>query len=344
MPVGPSFATLPGFTVFRESNPPMGDYLQGNPFQFLGYLTPGPHTFTVELHKANSITTVAAQAESTFNYQPSARTSLIYENRLGLLDITKGAPGSPGLNGNRGGLIQKTTVKTTGYSQAGRLSGRVLSTQTAREMADYLKAAINSGCGGRTNTTPYCKGSGVIAVDEITPAFADWTPAEIVSRGKPSPGTRLEQALGMLNGNSLWGFSYRSKVHLYVAGTVLVKMASGSSYRTVERALAAAGGTWLEMYTGTGGRGAQAFSAAQWRTIPSAIARATGKQSNLHFLMTSAVNVPRVSGCTTPMSCQWALAASTPVNRAILANGPGTYRASDQAAEWLQQFNRRFPE
>ncbi len=148
----------------------------------------------------------------------------------------------------------------------------------------------------------------------------------------------------MLNGNSRWGFSYRSKVHLYVAGTVLVKMASGRSYRTVERALALAGGTWLEMYTGTGGRGAQAFSAAQWRTIPSAIARATGKQSNLHFLMTSAVNVPRVAGCTTPMSCQWALAASTPVNRAILANGPGTYRASDQAAEWLQQFNRRFPE
>ncbi len=320
------------------------DYLQGNPFQRLGYLSPGPHTFTVELRKANSITTVAAQAESTFNYQPSARTSLIYENRLGLLDIAKGAPGSPGLNGNRGGLIQKTTVKTTGYSQAGRLSGRVLSTQTAREMADYLKAAINSGCGGRTNTTPYCKSSGVIAVDEIGPAFADWTPAEIASRGKPSPGTRLEQALGMLNEKSRWGFSYRSKVHLYVAGTVLVKMASGSSYRTVERALALAGGTWLEMYTGTGGRGAQAFSAAQWRTIPFAIARATGKQSNLHFLMTSAGDVPRVSGCATPMSCQWALAASTPVNRAILANGPGTYRASDQAAEWLQQFNRRFPE
>ncbi len=176
-------------------------------------------------------------------------------------------------------------------------------------------------------------------VQVITP-----TPAEIASRGKPSPGTRLEQVLGMLNGNSRWGFSYRSKVHLYVAGTVLVKMASGSSYRTVERALALAGGTWLEMYTGTGGRGAQAFSAAQWRTIPSAIARATGKQSNLHFLMTSAGDVPRVSGCATPMSCQWALAASTPVNRAILANGPGTYRASDQAAEWLQQFNRRFPE
>jgi hypothetical protein len=76
--------------------------------------------------------------------------------------------------------------------------------------------------------------------------------------------------------------------------------------------------------------------------------RVAGGTDGLHFVFTRARRVERLADasgvrCGSPMACQWAVAESTQINRIILRNGVGAYRTSDQASEWLKEYNRRFP-
>jgi len=49
------------------------------------------------------------------------------------------------------------------------------------------------------------------------------------------------------------------------------------------------------------------------------------------------------SGCGTPMACTWSLASLPGANARILATGPGAYRVGTRAAEWIRQYDLRFP-
>lgn len=136
---------------------------------------------------------------------------------------------------------------------------------------------------------------------------------------------------------------------------MMLEVSAGSPDRTydqVARALAKAGGVWREMYRGSAGYGARAFTPKEWRLAPGRVAslvtHAGGSARGLHFVITRAAKVERVEDrfgrlCGNPMACQWALADQTPLNRRIVAHGVGAYRTADQAPDWLREFNRRFP-
>src|SRR5581483_4028904 len=130
--------------------------------------------------------------------------------------------------------------------------------------------------------------------------------------------------------------TYASRVHFYVAPAVISSIGSGRgpnrnlgrdghphfpTWRGVMPALAMGGGVWLEMYHGTGGA-TTAFTAAEWRSWPSAFAalfaRAGGASDDLHFLLSGSPTGPAgATGCASPMACVWSLAGWGP-NRAIL--------------------------
>ncbi len=326
----------------------------------LGYLKPGEHELAVELHEgpgfgSNAGGLVASQTVR-FRIAADKRTNLIYDNQFPAATIASGSSLQPGLGPNRGGFRQaaRTSVSPWGFS---RLSGKSLAKQSGPEMADTIRRAIERGCGAkpRRRLPAHCAGSGRVSIDELTPDFADWDAQTRADRGRDGPGARLAEALRLLNRRSPWPFTYASRVNIFVSPTVMVALASPGrsplSFRQVAPGLARAGGLWMEMYRGTAGFGAEAFSEELWTQAPRGVLRLLrsvgGDEANLHFLMTRGIRVPRVrdrfgNTCGGPMACQWALAESTPLNRRILANGVGAYRTSDQAADWLAEYNRRF--
>lgn len=107
----------------------------------------------------------------------------------------------------------------------------------------------------------------------------------------------------------------------------------------------------MEMYRGSAGYGARAFTEAEWRTAPAGVnalvKKYGGSTSQLHYLITRAPKVQKVDDrfgtpCASPMACQWALGEETSLGRQIMNNGVGAYRVSDQATAWLREYNRRF--
>jgi hypothetical protein len=229
--------------------------------------------------------------------------------------------------------------------------------------------------------------SGLVAVDEIGNRFNDGpAPRAPVRRfasrraaraaGPPPPvplrpvdpssaGARFSAAMAILDAiPAPGGGSYASRVHVYAAPAMVTSIGTGlgpnhnlgrdgkphfSTWRGVMPGLARAGGVWLEMYHGSPGRSASAFSAAEWRSGPKDVVAVLtafrGNASRVHFLLTATgipAGGPRAA-CSTPMACTWALASRPGLNARILANGPGAYRVGAQAAEWVGQYNLRFP-
>lgn len=186
--------------------------------------------------------------------------------------------------------------------------------------------------------------------------------AELLPEVRPdSPGARLSAAMRILAGTpSPYGGSYASRVHVYVAPAFSTSIGAGrgthrnlgndgkphrATWRGVMPALALSGGVWLEMYHGAGG--STAFTAREWRTVPTAFAgylgRFGGSVDRLHFLMSGTPVPAGARGCGSAMSCTWALAEAGAVNRRVMSNGVGAYKVGDQAAEWLAEHNERFP-
>lgn len=176
------------------------------------------------------------------------------------------------------------------------------------------------------------------------------------------PGVRLSEAMAILAGAAHpAGGSYADRVHVYVAPSMVTSIGEGRgehftldkagsksvrpAWRGVMPALARAGGVWLEMYHGHGG----AVKAKVWRNAPERFGTYLSRHggaglAQLHFLVTGTASAPAgaPARCGSPMSCQFALARSTPAGRAVLANGPGAYRTGSQAGEWLAEYNRTF--
>jgi hypothetical protein len=181
-----------------------------------------------------------------------------------------------------------------------------------------------------------------------------------------SRGSRLSEAMLLLAETPHpAGGSYADRVHIYVAPAFVTAIAVGrgphrhlgqdgnpqrATWRGVMPAIARAGGVWLEMYHGNqGALAVQTFSADIWRATPRSFSaylkRFGGDPSRLHLMISGAANMPpgAPAGCESPMSCQWALARSTPAGRAMLANGVGVYRPGSMAASFRAEFNASFP-
>ena len=317
----------------------------------LGYLDRGLHTLTASVLGPQEVGQVIGQA--TVSFQVGERQlNIVYDNLFAANQILDAEAGLAPLTPNRGGVRQSARTSSSPWG-ASRLNGTALATQSAPEIADALRRAVDRSCGAvpRRSPPPECGGSGLVTVDEITPAYEDWGAARRAEENRDSPATRLSDALKTLQRRSPWGFSYASRVHLYLSGTVATNIArprpAGPRFKQLAPSLVRAGGVWIEMYTGSEGSGAVAFSKADWRTVPGAVARLAGGNDGLHFVFTRARRVERAvdaSGarCASPMACQWALAESTQINRIILRNGVAAYRTSDQASDWLKEYNRRF--
>jgi hypothetical protein len=332
----------------------------------LGRPAPGTHTVEVTVWDSAGPTDAPiaiARGTSTFTVA-APRLSVLYENTLPLRRITQ-APGSDrSLTVNRGAIVQQNERRFDA-SGATKITGKTLIVKSEAEIAATIQKQIRKICApkGRFSGNPqwfaaaraHCATSGLVFIDEITPEFADWDAATVAERGRPGPGTRLARAMRRLDTKSPWGFTWASRVHMYLSPTVMLDLAnqaqSPRSYAQIGPAFARSGGIWMEMYRGSAGFGARAFTEAEWRTAPAGVnalvKRYGGSTSRLHYLITRAPKVQQVEDrygklCASPMACQWALGEETSLGRQIMANGVGAYRVSDQATAWLREYNRRF--
>jgi hypothetical protein len=189
-------------------------------------------------------------------------------------------------------------------------------------------------------------------------------PVPLPPVGPQSPGARFSRAMAILDTlPAPGGGSYASHVHVYLAPAAVAAIGTGrgpnhnlgrdgkphfSTWRAVMPGLAKAGGVWLEMYHGSPGGTVSAFTTAEWKTGPkdvlSVLASYGGGASRVHFMLTeTGMPAGARASCGTPMACTWKLASQPGANATILANGPGAYRVGSQAAEWIRQYDLRFP-
>ena len=247
----------------------------------LGYLSRGAHTLSASVASGlYGEGEIIAQTSVSFT-MGEPRVNLVYDNLFAAGQILDSATGPSRLTPNRGGVRQsaRTTLSPWGAS---RLNGTALASQSAPEMADTLRRAIDRSCGAVPRRRPpaLCAGSGLVTVDEITPAYADWDGARRAEENRDSPGTRMSEALQMLRRPSPWGFSYASRVHLYLSGNVAANIArprpGSPRFRQLAPSLARAGGVWIEMYSGSAGTGAVAFGKDDWHRVPGAVAGLSG--------------------------------------------------------------------
>lgn len=177
-----------------------------------------------------------------------------------------------------------------------------------------------------------------------------------------SLGSRFSRAMVILSRTPHpAGGTYADRVHLYIAPAFGSSIGVGrgphrhlgpdgkphrATWRGVMPAVARAGGVWLQMYHYDGGS-TKTMSAKLWRKVPAAFygyaKRFRTDLDRIHFVFSGATNVPRgAKGCGNAMACQWDLARSTRVGRAILSNGVAAYRTAELTATWRQEFNRTF--
>jgi hypothetical protein len=178
-----------------------------------------------------------------------------------------------------------------------------------------------------------------------------------------SLGSRFSEAMRILAETPHpAGGSYAERVHVCIAPAFGSSVGVGrgphrhlgpdgkphrATWRGVMPGVARAGGIWIEMYH-FDGRALGNMSAGLWRAIPQGFgnyaARFGADRSRMRFLMSGAPNIPAGAprGCGNAMSCQWALARSTPAGRAILANGVGAYRTGAFSRTFRAEFNRTF--
>ena len=251
---------------------------------------------------------------------------------------------------------------------------------TARQIAARLRSAIVHGCGafGCASHLVSVDEAGISMSDGPPPKVAPRrfaTRAAARRAGPPrftlppvdadSLGARFSKAMAMLDVPSPYGGTYASRVHVYIAPAMSTAIAVGRgthhnlgrdgkphfrTWRGVMPGLARAGGLWLEMYHGNPGAGTSPMTATEWRRVVpqflSVTSRYGGGWNQLHLVFTGGAALPKGAppGCgPTAMACSWQLATATAANRRVLANGPGAYAVGAAAAEWLANFNARFP-
>lgn len=284
-----------------------------------------------------------------------AAMSILYDLDPFVRDIVQPADGSPGVDASRGAFRQEGSTSHLFGGEAdapyrlGKVSAWDLKPLSADQIASRLRAQIDGGC--TIDGRDYGCQSHLVTVDEIGSAFSDRA---------GDLGYRLAQAMLILEKPSPYGGTYASRVHFFVAPVVTSQFAAAKgrnhnlgrdgkphfpTWQYAMSAMAHGGGAWLEMYHANGGV-RKPFTGAEWKKGPrdflELLVRAGGKADRVHFLMTGTpFTPPGVPGCGSPMACTWALASLPGANAQILANGPGAYRAGEQAGEWLAQYNAR---
>jgi len=286
----------------------------------------------------------------------SSRVSVLYDSATAVHEILAPADG-PGLDANRGAVLQNRSPDVRGgdIPIMAKITASQLRGLSSAAMAARLRAAIGSD-------------GTLVGVDEVGREFGEAPPSGAAKGSPPAPvrpdslGARFTEAMRLLDTQAPFGATWASRVHVYVAPGVHTSVGAGlgpernlgrngvplrRSWRGVMPGLGLAGGLHLQMYHALSSSGPSALSAEEWRQIPPAflglLARHGGQRSRVHFLFTSTASPEGATDCATPMSCQWRLAASTSAGRAILANGPGVYKVGGDAAEWIQEYNQRYP-
>ncbi len=308
---------------------------------------------------------IAAAAAVAATATAQERLTLVYDEQQYVERLVNPASG-PGLTPARGALRQDPGAggMLTGGDEnpfkVAKVSGRALAGMSAAQMAAALKTQIVQGEYGAT--------SHLVTIDEIGKTFGDERPRQMVRNAAlpaispSSPGARFSAAMAMLNTPSPYGGTWASRVHVYLAPAVHSAIGAGrgthrnlgrdgkphfQSWRGLMPGLALAGGVHLQMYHGAGAN-RFAFTATEWRTVPSAfvglLGRYGGSASRVHFLF-SDVGAPAgaPASCGAPVACEWTLAEATPAGKTVLANGPGVYRIGAEADAWLVEYNKRFP-
>ena len=321
--------------------------------------------------------------------------SIIYDTQEAVWDLVFPSTGR-GLTAARGAFRQdpgpgglfSENGKDSDH-RVGKVSASELVGLTAEQMADRLRQEIDEARFGAT--------SHLVAVDEIGNAFNDGRVKiryrKLSVRGKSirvaahnrlvvtragyriergtapapavnpsSPGSRLAEAMRILDVPSPYGGTYAERVHLYLAPSFGSSIAKGrgehrnlgrdgnphkATWRGVMPALTMAGGVWIEMYHYShADKSTYSFSAQEWKLVPNRFAsylkRFGGSVDRLHLVFTGVTARPEGAprSCGAPMACQWRLARSTKAGRTMLANGPGAYRLASTASAWLVEFNR----
>jgi hypothetical protein len=262
--------------------------------------------------------------------------------------------GGHGLSPARGALRQDPG--TGGMFARGNNAAYRVSKISGARLSRMSTAAMVSALEGQIRRGQYGAQAHLVAIDELMETYAD----PHSGRTSPGIGTRFTGAMRILaSAQSPWGGTWASRVQVYVSPGIVSSIAIGygpdhnrspsgrvqyRSWRGVMPGLALAGGLHLEMYHGNG----TGFSASLWRRAPHAfldlLHRYGGSASTVHFVMSATSRPAGASrGWGGAMTTTWSLARSTPAGRTILANGPDAYRLGRQAAEWLKQYNRQFP-
>lgn len=272
-------------------------------------------------------------------------TSVLYDTDSAVREVVRA-----GLTAEQGALRQAPAGRDPlpAGRRVSKVSDEELIGASAEAIAATLKRHVRA-CRIRGND--YGCASHLAFVDELGAAFND--------RRGSSNATNLAAAMRQLEEPSPYGGTWASRVHFYMAPNFTSAIAKGrgpdfnrgrdgkphfATWRRLMPALARSGGVWLEMYHAVGGL--SPFTAGEWRSGPRKVdvllRRAGGGTGQLHFLMTRAGSAPAgARGCGGPMACQWTLAASGSVNRAIMMNGVGGYRLGDQAGAWAREHRSR---
>lgn len=289
-------------------------------------------------------------------------TAVLYDMDDPVREIVQPLDGATGVTAATGALRQEPS--TSGLFSADDDSARIgkvieedIHGLPADEIAAVLRDEIDAADGHQ------------VAFDELTPFLAD-TRSPVVRGGRippvdpSSPAAQFAQALISLDTPSPYGGTWASRVHVYIAPSVVWAIASGRgpdrnlgrdgkarvrTYRTVMTGLARVGAVWIEAYH-AGALPFPTLTVSEWRAVPAAFTseyqRAGGDASRLHLLMTGSDVFPAgklPAACVTPMQCQWVMAESTPAGRALVANGVGAYRVGEHARAWLAEWQRRIP-
>lgn len=201
-----------------------------------------------------------------------------------------------------------------------RVDGAELAPMTAADMAARLRKAINHTC---TRAMP-CR-SHLVAIDDIDVEF----------RG--TAGTRLLNAMRLLDAPSPWGSTYAKRVMMYVPIQLVDATRSTAAawrpWADAARAVSLGESYWIEMYISTGSGRVGDVEYDDWtagvRRIVGIITANGGTVARTHFMIGPGIGpitgMP-VAMCPDHIGCAWQAARATPLNRRINRNGSGTYR------------------
>lgn len=247
-----------------------------------------------------------------------ARMSVVYDTTYDTRLLAGAQPdGAPGLGPADGFVQQQPALAVLApTAQAWKVQGRA-STPTTPGLAGRDAPGIARLLTDRVRRS----GAHTVFIDEIASNMGQDTARALADaleslRVTPAP----------------WGGSYADRVHLYVP-TPAFLLGDPAGWGGAWRAMALAGGVWLQTYRSP--LPTTPWQPSEWLTWPRAVGErvvaAGGSPERLHLLMSTTPDQPG----------QWAL-ARTGAACGWLANGPGAYRLDGSVPQWVAAFRATF--